>query len=93
MKPPPFAYHRPSTRADVDRLLDELGDEAKVLAGGQSLIPIMNMRLAAPAHVIDINRLEDEPSEPVLGDGMIRFGPLVRQAAAERWADCPTALA
>jgi aerobic carbon-monoxide dehydrogenase medium subunit len=93
MKPPPFAYHRPSTRADVDRLLAELGDEAKVLAGGQSLIPIMNMRLAAPAHLVDINRLEDEPSEPVVDDGVIRFGPLVRQAAAERWPDCPAALA
>lgn len=90
MKPPPFAYHRPSTRADVDRLLAELGDEAKVLAGGQSLLPIMNMRLAAPAHLVDINRLEDEPAEPVLEDGVIRFGPLVRQAAAERWPELAT---
>ena len=87
MKPPPFAYHRPSTRAAVDQLLAELGEEAKVLAGGQSLIPIMNMRLAAPAHLIDINTLEDEPTEPALEDGVIRFGPLVRQAAAERWPE------
>jgi aerobic carbon-monoxide dehydrogenase medium subunit len=87
MKPPPFAYHRPSTRAEVDRLLAEHGDEAKILAGGQSLLPIMNMRLSAPAHVIDINALEDEPSEPQLDDGAIRFGPLVRQAALERWAN------
>lgn len=86
MKPPPFAYHRPSTRAAVDRLLAELGEDAKVLAGGQSLLPIMNMRLAAPAHLVDINRLEDEPAEPVVDDGVIRFGPLVRQAAAERWS-------
>jgi 2-furoyl-CoA dehydrogenase FAD binding subunit len=89
MKPPPFAYHRPSTRAEVDRLLAEHGDEAKILAGGQSLLPIMNMRLSAPAHVIDINGLEDEPSEPQL-DGAIRFGPLVRQAALERWANLET---
>jgi CO/xanthine dehydrogenase FAD-binding subunit len=84
MKPPPFAYHRPETRAEVDRLLGELGDEAKILAGGQSLIPIMNMRLSAPAHLIDINRLKDEPAEPVEEGGMVRFGPLVRHADAER---------
>ncbi len=87
MKPPPFAYHRPSTRAAVDQLLAELGEDAKVLAGGQSLLPIMNMRLAAPAHLIDINGLEDEPTEPALEDGVIGFGPLVRQAAAERWPE------
>ncbi len=87
MKPPPFEYHRPTTRADVDRLLAEHGSEAKILAGGQSLIPILNMRLAAPAHVIDINGLEDEPSEPRLDDGVVRFGPLVRQSAVERWPE------
>jgi carbon-monoxide dehydrogenase medium subunit len=92
MKPPPFAYHRPRTRAEVDRLLAEHGPEAKVLAGGQSLLPIMNMRLSAPAHVIDINALEGEPSQPALDDGVIRFGPLVRQAAAERWPERPAAL-
>jgi carbon-monoxide dehydrogenase medium subunit len=90
MKPPSFAYHRPSTRAAVDRLLAELGEDAKVLAGGQSLLPIMNMRLAAPAHLVDINELEDEPAEPVVDDGVIRFGPLVRQAAAERWPELAT---
>ena len=84
MKPPPFAYHRPGTREEVDGLLAELGPDAKLLAGGQSLIPILNMRLAAPAHVIDLNFLHDEPSEPVLDDGALVFGPLVRQRAAER---------
>jgi carbon-monoxide dehydrogenase medium subunit len=84
MKPPPFAYHRPATRADVDRLLAEHGDEAKILAGGQSLIPILNMRLSAPAHLVDVNGLRDEPAEPVLDDGVLRFPPLVRHAAAER---------
>ncbi len=84
MKPAPFAYHRPGTREDVDGLLAELGPEAKLLAGGQSLIPILNMRLAAPAHLVDLNFLRDEPAEPVLDDGALVFGPLVRQAAAER---------
>src|ERR687887_1189145 len=84
MKPPPFAYHRPESRAAVDRLLADLGDESKILAGGQSLIPILNMRLAAPGHLIDINGLEGEPSEPRLEDGFVALGPLVRHAAAER---------
>jgi carbon-monoxide dehydrogenase medium subunit len=92
MKPPPFAYHRPRTRAEVDRLLAEHADEAKILAGGQTLLPIMNMRLSAPEHVIDINALEDEPSEPQLDGSVVRFGPLVRQAAAERWAGLETLL-
>jgi carbon-monoxide dehydrogenase medium subunit len=84
VKPAPFAYHRPGTREDVDRLLAELGPDAKLLAGGQSLLPILNMRLAAPAHLIDLNFLRDEPREPVLDDGVLSFGPLVRQSAVER---------
>ena len=86
MKPAPFSYHRPGTREEVDGLLAELGTEAKLLAGGQSLIPILNMRLAAPEHLIDLNFLRDEAAEPVLDDGTLVFGPLVRQAAAERSA-------
>jgi carbon-monoxide dehydrogenase medium subunit len=84
VKPAPFAYHRPSSREEVDGLLAELGGEAKLLAGGQSLVPILNMRLAAPAHLIDINFLRDEPADPVLDDGALVFGPLVRMRAAER---------
>lgn len=84
MKPAPFAYHRPGTREEVDHLLAELGPEAKLLAGGQSLMPILNMRLAAPAHLIDLNFLQDEPAEPVLEGDVLCFGPLVRQSAAER---------
>jgi CO/xanthine dehydrogenase FAD-binding subunit len=86
VKPPPFAYHRPGTREEVDGLLAELGPEAKLLAGGQSLIPILNMRLAAPAHLIDLNFLRDEPDAPLLDDRALVFGPLVRQRAAERSA-------
>ena len=84
MKPAPFAYHRPRSREEVDRLLAELGADAKVLAGGQSLIPILNMRLAAPAHLVDLNFLPDEPAEPVLDGEELVFGPLVRMRAAER---------
>jgi aerobic carbon-monoxide dehydrogenase medium subunit len=84
VKPPPFAYHRPRTREEVDGLLAAHGADAKILAGGQSLIPILNMRLAAPAHLIDINHLEDEPAAPQLENGAVSFGPLVRLSAAER---------
>jgi aerobic carbon-monoxide dehydrogenase medium subunit len=84
VKPAPFAYHRPSTREEVDALLAELGPDAKLLAGGQSLIPILNMRLAAPAHLVDLNFLGHEPAEPVLDGDALAFGPLVRLRAAER---------
>jgi carbon-monoxide dehydrogenase medium subunit len=83
VKPAPFAYHRPRTREEVDGLLAEHGEDAKLLAGGQSLVPIMSMRLATPAHVIDINFLADEPAEPELDGDALVFGPLVRQRAAE----------
>jgi carbon-monoxide dehydrogenase medium subunit len=86
LKPPPFAYHRPEHPDAVDDLLAEHGDEAKILAGGQSLLPILNMRLSSPARLIDINGLADQPTEPVLDDGVLRFAPLVRQGAVERWS-------
>ena len=84
MKPAPFTYHRAETRAEVDALLAELGSEAKILAGGQSLIPILNMRLSSPGHLIDLNHLLDEPAEPALDDGHVTVGPLVRQSSVER---------
>jgi aerobic carbon-monoxide dehydrogenase medium subunit len=85
MKPAPFAYHRARTAAEVDALLARLGDEAKLLAGGQSLVPMLNMRLATPAHLIDVTALADEPRVPLVGeDGAARIGALVRHAAAER---------
>ena len=55
MIPAVFEYHRPSTLQDAIALLGRLGDEAKVLAGGQSLIPLMKLRLASPRHVVDLN--------------------------------------
>lgn len=58
MKPVPFEYHRPDSVAEAVAMLAEL-DDAKVLAGGQSLVPLMNYRLAAPSHLIDVSRLEE----------------------------------
>ncbi|MGH3360746.1 MAG: FAD binding domain-containing protein [Nocardioidaceae bacterium] len=57
MKPAPFEYHRAYTADEVVHLLTELGDEAKILAGGLSLTPMMNFRLARPSALIDVNRV------------------------------------
>lgn len=81
MKPPPFAYHRPDTTEEALALLAEHGPDASVLAGGQSLVPVLNLRLVRPAHVIDINRvpgLDRLDAE----DGSTVVGAMVRQRAA-----------
>ena len=57
MKPAPFEHHAPLTVEQAVSVLTEVGHDGKVLAGGQSLIPILNMRLASPAHLVDINRV------------------------------------
>lgn len=83
MKPSPFHYHAPTTVDEAVGLLDEFGDDAKLLAGGQSLVPMLSLRLAAFGHLIDLNRvarldtIED-------GDTEVRVGALTRQAVAER---------
>lgn len=59
MYPPAFEYQAPDTLEGALAALAELGDDGRVLAGGQSLIPMMKLRLAAPAHLVDINRIED----------------------------------
>ncbi|EHI12034.1 FAD binding domain-containing protein [Mycolicibacterium thermoresistibile] len=59
MKPAPFAYHRPADLTEATQLLAEFGDEAKVLAGGQSLVPMLNLRLAFFDHLVDISRLDE----------------------------------
>jgi CO/xanthine dehydrogenase FAD-binding subunit len=81
VKPPPFEYHAPSTVAEACELLGSLED-AKVLAGGQSLIPLLNFRLARPAHLVDINRIGglDRVYER---DGGVAVQALARQAAVE----------
>lgn len=84
MKPAPFAYSRPSTRAEVDGLLAGPAGEARILAGGQSLVPLLNFRLVTPAHLVDVNGLRNEPEAPELDGDRVRFGPLVRQEAVER---------
>src|SRR6478735_3151896 len=55
MIPGPFSYHRPATLADAVKLLSTLGDEARPLAGGHSLVPMMKLRLASPKHLVDLH--------------------------------------
>jgi len=86
VKPAPFSYSRPVSRDEVDALLAELGQDAKILAGGQSLVPMLNFRLVTPAHLIDVNGLRDEPGVPSLDHDRVRFGPLVRHADVEQSA-------
>lgn len=81
MKPPPFEYHAPRELGEALRVLAETGAHGKVLAGGQSLIPLMNMRLAAPEHLIDINRLH-ELAGVSQGSGGVTVGALTRHSAA-----------
>jgi len=82
MLPSRFEYHRPDSLEEALHLLAEYGDEAKVLAGGQSLIPVMKLRLAAPAHLVDIGRLGlDSLAE---GDGRLAIGALARHHDLER---------
>ena len=57
MKPPAFTYHRPRSIDEALAVLAELGDRGKVLAGGQSLVPLMSMRLSAPEHLVDVNHV------------------------------------
>ncbi|MET8869735.1 FAD binding domain-containing protein [Nonomuraea sp. NPDC004580] len=84
MKPPPFAYHAPRDLGAALRTLAEVGAEGgKVLAGGQSLIPMLNMRLAAPGHLVDINRVAGLAGLEVTQEG-VRAGALVRHSDAER---------
>ena len=75
MKPPPVSHHGPETLDEAVGLLAEHGGHAKVLAGGQSLVPLLNMRLTAPAHLVDINRLGSLALRRVDAGGRARRRP------------------
>lgn len=79
VKAPKFSYVRAESLEQVLRLLEEHGDEARILAGGQSLMPTLNMRLSQPRLLIDINRLEALKGISVQGD-RVRIGALTRHA-------------
>jgi CO/xanthine dehydrogenase FAD-binding subunit len=85
MKPAVFEYYDPTTLGEALSLLARLGDDAKVLAGGQSLVPTMNFRLARPANLVDINRLA-ELSYIRVEAGTLALGAMTRQRQVERSA-------
>lgn len=80
MKPAPFTWHAPTTVAEAVATLATVGVDGKVLAGGQSLIPVLAMRLAEPAHLIDINAIAGLDQIEVSAAG-VRIGALVRHTA------------
>jgi aerobic carbon-monoxide dehydrogenase medium subunit len=82
MIPPPFEYARPATISDALALLQQHGDDAKVLSGGQSLIPMMKLRLARPAWLIDINAIPGLSGIQEEG-GYLKIGGLTREADIE----------
>ncbi|MEU7828860.1 MULTISPECIES: FAD binding domain-containing protein [unclassified Nonomuraea] len=88
MKPPPFEHHAPRDLGEALDVLAQVGPRGKVLAGGQSLIPMLNMRLAAPEHLVDINRVESLASLDLAAEG-VTVGALARHAQVERLAGHP----
>jgi carbon-monoxide dehydrogenase medium subunit len=85
VKPAPFTYHRPESSDDVFDIFDSVEDidDVKVIAGGQSLIPLMALRLAQPAHLIDINGLAGDLGSIEPAPGTLRIGALARQRVVE----------
>jgi len=86
MKAPRFSYARPASVAEALALLDKYRDDARVLAGGQSLVPMLNFRLAAPKVLVDINRIAGLAGIKV-ANTHVRIGALTRHAELERSAD------
>ena len=87
MKPPPFEYSAPTSVSDaVALLVEHAEEEPRVLAGGQSLVPLMNFRLAQPGFLVDLRRVQGLDTLRLEGDALV-VGAMVRQATAERSPD------
>ena len=86
MKPAPFEYHRPTTASEAISTLTDVGDAGKILAGGQSLIPMLALRLASFEHLVDIGGV-DELRGIDRSDGTVRIGAMTTQATIERSAE------
>ena len=84
MKPAPFKYYAPTSIPEVLDLLNEHGYDAKILAGGQSLVPMMNFRLVQPAVLVDINNIPELAEIQADGGGGVKLGAMVRHSQAER---------
>lgn len=85
MKPSAFEYHNPQSVEEAVELLDRYGDEAKIIAGGQSLVPMMNFRLARPEILIDINGIKELEYIKIEGDELV-IGALTRESDIEKSA-------
>jgi carbon-monoxide dehydrogenase medium subunit len=83
VKPAPFTYHRATSAREAVDMLASASEDASVLAGGQSLVPLMNFRVAQPKHLVDINEV-DELDYIRVDDGFLAIGARTRQAAVER---------
>ncbi len=86
MKPPPFDYSAPTTLDEGLALLKEHGEDARPLAGGQSLVPLLSLRLARPSHLVDLAGISELGSISV-EDGHLVLGAMVRERSAERSLD------
>lgn len=84
MKMPNFVYHRPQTLDEALELLSQHAGDAKVLAGGQSLIPVMALRLSQPAHLVDIGRVPGLATLAEGPEGEVAIGAMVRHEQVER---------
>ena len=85
MYPRAFTYHRAGSLKEAVTVLSQLGEGAKLLAGGQSLIPLMKLRFANPVHLVDLNFISGT-SYVREQDGALHFGPLTRHAEIEKSA-------
>jgi carbon-monoxide dehydrogenase medium subunit len=82
MKPPPFDYHAPDTADEAVSILQEAGGDGKVLAGGQSLLPLMNLRLARPSVLVDLRRVAG--LDGITANGEVRVGAMARHGQVQR---------
>src|SRR5512138_955841 len=82
MKPTPFEYHVPDSIEEALTLLHQYGSDAKLLAGGQSLVPAMNFRVVQPSVLIDLNRVQ-ELNDVREGGGCLHLGAMVRERRLE----------
>jgi carbon-monoxide dehydrogenase medium subunit len=91
VKPAPFVHHAPRTVEEAVAVLAQVGPDGKVLAGGQSLVPVLNMRLASPGHLVDVNGVAGLDTVEVTAEH-VRVGALVRHAGLERHDGAAAAL-
>ena len=82
MKPATFEYHAPASVDEALAILERYGGEARVLAGGQSLVPMMNFRLATPRAIVDLNRIPELAYIEAEGE-LVRIGSMTRQRRLE----------